>query len=66
MLVAHHLRVNACQIEVGGKVFAASRNDHLGLGWLAQQGLHDRLDRQQFKINRGVELVEDHGFVETA
>jgi len=45
VLVAHHLRVHAGQIEVGGALLATAGEDHLGFGGLAQQGLHDRLDR---------------------
>ena len=43
VLMAHHLGVNAGQIEVGGLVFAAAGDDHFGFRWFAQQRLHDRL-----------------------
>ena len=64
MLVADHLGVDTGEIEVSRQVFAAACDDHLGIPGLAQQGLHDRLNRQKFEINCWIELVEDHGFVE--
>ena len=64
--MAHHLGVNAGQIEIGRQVFAAARDDHLGVAGFAQQGLHDRFHRQQLEIHRGIEFVEDHRFVEAA
>ena len=48
MLVTYHFRVHASQIEVGGAVFAAAGEDHLGFGGLAQQGLHDWFYGKQF------------------
>ena len=66
MLVADHLGVDAGQIEVGRGVLAAPGQDHLGFGRLAQQGLHDRLHRNQLEIHGGVDLIEDHRFVEAA
>ena len=46
-------------------MLAASGQDHFSLSRLAQQGLHDRLHRNQLQINGGVDLIEDHGLVET-
>ena len=45
VLVAHHFGVDAGKIEVGGLVFAAACDDHLGLSGLSQQRLHNRLHR---------------------
>ena len=45
VLVAHHLGVDAGKIEVGGLVFAAACDDHLGFSGLSQQRLHNRLYR---------------------
>ena len=58
--------MHAGQVEVGGSALAAARDDHFGFGGLAQQGLHDRLHRQQLEIHRGIEFIEDHGLVEAA
>ena len=45
MLVADHFGVDAGQVEVGGLVFTAARDDHFGFRGFAQQGLHDRFLR---------------------
>ena len=66
MLVAHHLGVHAGQVEVGRAVLAASGEDDFGVGWLAQQGLDNWFDWQQLQVDRGVDLIKDHGLVETA
>ena len=44
VLVAHHFGMDAGQIEIGRRVFAAPRDDHLGFRRFAQQGLQDRFD----------------------
>ncbi len=62
--MADHLGVDAGQIEVGRLVLAAAGDDHFGFQRLAEQGLHDRLHRQQFQIDGGIELIKDHGLVE--
>ena len=66
VLVAHHFGVNAGQIEIGRLVFAAAGDDYFGFRGFAQQGLHNRFLRQQLQVHRWVELIEDHGFVQTA
>ena len=66
MLVAHHFGMHAGEIEVGGKVLTASRDDHLSFSRLAQQGLHNWFHGEQFKIDAWIQFVQDYGFVETA
>ena len=58
--------MNAGQIEIGRRVFAAPRDDHFCFCRFAQQGLQDRFDGQQLQVDCGVQLIEDHGFVEAA
>ena len=66
MLVAHHLGVHRSQVEIGRAVFTAAGENYFRFSWFAQQGLHDRLDRQQLQIHCRVDLIEDHRFVEAA
>ena len=66
VLVADHLGVNAGQIEVGRLVLAAAGDDHFGFRRFAQQGLNNRLLRQQLQIHRWIELIEDHRLVQPA
>ena len=66
MLVAHHLGVDIGQGKVGRGVFAAPRDDHLRELGLAQQGLHDGVHRQQLQVHSGIQLIENHRFVEAA
>ena len=47
VLVAHHLGVDAGKIKVGGLVFAAACDDHLGLSGLSKQRLHNWLNGQE-------------------
>ena len=54
VLVAHHFGMDAGQVEVGRRVFAAPRDDHLGFRRFAQQGLQDRLNGKKLQIDRGV------------
>ena len=47
VLVAHHFGVDAGKIEVGGLVFAAACDDHLGFSGLSKQRLHNWLNGQE-------------------
>ena len=64
--MAHHLGVHRSQVEIGRAVFTAAGEDYFRFSGFAQQGLHDRLHRQQLQINCGVDFIEDHCFVEAA
>ena len=56
--------MDARKVEIGRLVFAPAGNDYLRFCWLTEQGLNDGLNRKKLEIHCGVQLIEDHGFVE--